>query len=438
VKIAVWNNLPSGGGKRALFQHVRGLLERGHEVESWTLETADRTYLPLAELVPEHVVPFANPVRPASRVVCGVQALAGRTDVTERIARMHAACARSAREMRDRNVDVVFAASCMVFLVPYIGLHAGLPSVAYIQEPNRALYEAGYMQVRPGLLPWVDGQGHSGGIGRLARVAVRERIAVAAHEEWRAAHAFDRVLVNSSYSRESFLRSYALDTSVCYLGVDSSLFAAPDRPREAFVVGLGSLHTIKGVDLAIRAVARMAEPRPALVWIGNSADESYLAEITRLASSLGVSFQPRRRIADAEVVDLLGRATAFVYTSRLEPFGFAPLEANACGTPVVAVAEAGVRETIVDGVNGYLVENRDPEALAAALQRVFADPAQARAMGRRGRALVEERWTVDRSVACVERHLIDVARSGRRAAGAAAASAARTAGADSRDTLGPP
>jgi len=73
-------------------------------------------------------------------------------------------------------------------------------------------------------------------------------------------------------------------------------------------------------------------------------------------------------VSDEELVEVLNRATALVYTSRLEPFGFAPLEANACATPVVAVAEGGVRETMRNGVNGILVD-REPEPIAHALQK---------------------------------------------------------------------
>ena len=58
MKIAVWHNLPSGGGKRSLYYHVKGLIERGHTVESWCPSTADRTYLPLDDLITEHIIPF--------------------------------------------------------------------------------------------------------------------------------------------------------------------------------------------------------------------------------------------------------------------------------------------------------------------------------------------------------------------------------------------
>src|SRR5689334_18846473 len=60
VRIAVWHNLPSGGAKRALYDHVRGLIERGHHVEAWSPPTIDRNYLPLESLVPQHVVPLAD------------------------------------------------------------------------------------------------------------------------------------------------------------------------------------------------------------------------------------------------------------------------------------------------------------------------------------------------------------------------------------------
>ncbi|MHB1599044.1 MAG: hypothetical protein ACYCXY_09175 [Acidimicrobiales bacterium] len=59
MRIAVWHNLPSGGGKRALYDQIRGLLELGHYVESWCPPSADQSFLPLGDLVTEHVVDLA-------------------------------------------------------------------------------------------------------------------------------------------------------------------------------------------------------------------------------------------------------------------------------------------------------------------------------------------------------------------------------------------
>jgi glycosyltransferase involved in cell wall biosynthesis len=73
------------------------------------------------------------------------------------------------------------------------------------------------------------------------------------------------------------------------------------------------------------------------------------------------------RFSDENIVELLNRASVMVYSARLEPFGLAPLEANACATPVVAVAEGGVRESIRNAVNGVLIPERRPEQIGQEL-----------------------------------------------------------------------
>jgi glycosyltransferase involved in cell wall biosynthesis len=121
-----------------------------------------------------------------------------------------------------------------------------------------------------------------------------------------------------------------------------------------------------------------------------------------------VPLEPRIGIADGELVDLLNRAAVMVYAPRLEPFGFAPLEAGACALPVVAVPEGGVRETVFDGVNGLLVEP-EPGALAEAMQRVLQDSALARRLGRQGRELVVQRWSLPGAIDRLEGRLLGAA-----------------------------
>ena len=84
-----------------------------------------------------------------------------------------------------------------------------------------------------------------------------------------------------------------------------------------------------------------------------------------------------------------------IYAPRLEPFGLAPLEACACGTPVVAIAEGGVRETIVDGKNGRVVSYFDPFALGKAVSSFTNDLEHATAMGVKARTYVLENWQCD-------------------------------------------
>ena len=245
-------------------------------------------------------------------------------------------------------------------------------------------------------------------IARLRR-AVRDardirRLRLRARLELENARSFGRILVNSYFSRESVLRAYGIDARVCYLGVDTDLFAQRHKPRERLVVGVGAITRAKNVAFVVEAIGQIEEPRPRLVWIGNVADRAYAEEVTRLAHSLGIAFELKVRVSDEELVDLLNRARLLAYAPRLEPFGFAPLEANACGLPVVAVAEGGLRETVIDGVNGVLVDH-EPRAMAEAIQRLILDPAYAEELGANGRRIAEERWSLPASIDRLEHHL---------------------------------
>ena len=84
-------------------------------------------------------------------------------------------------------------------------------------------------------------------------------------------------------------------------------------------------------------------------------------------------------------VDLYRRAAAVVFPSLYEGFGLPPLEAMACGRPVVASAVGGIQDTVVDKVTGLLVPPRRPDALAAALRTMLATPTRALAYGIAGR-----------------------------------------------------
>ena len=205
------------------------------------------------------------------------------------------------------------------------------------------------------------------------------------------------------------LRSYGLEAQVCYLGINTQLFKPTGAVRENYVIGLGSIQRHKGVHAVITALATLPpKERPKLVWVGNLLDSGYRDEMVSFAKSLGVELETRQLISDEVLVDCLSRAAMMVYASRLEPFGFAPLEANACGTPVVAVAEGGVRETVRHEVNGLLVPSRDAKALGAAVQRLLHDPSLARKLGEAGLKLVQDVWTWESSVKRLEDFLFQV------------------------------
>src|SRR4051812_25421495 len=297
MKIAVWHNLPSGGGKRALFDHVSGLIVRGHEVEVWAPPTADREYLPLSSIVREHIVALDHRWK-----WTGAERLQLALYKERQIRAMDEHCAQCAQEMDEGGFDLLFANSCQFYRTTSIGRFSKLPTILYLQEPYRWLYEAipenrwaarsgdrghGWQAVKRAFADWRE--------VRNARVQVREEIT--------NAKAFDRILCNSYFSRESILRAYGVDARVCYLGINTKLFKPRGAPR-GHVIGLGSFTREKGLELCVRAIARISPRRPPLVWVGNHVDQAYFDEVRKLAVELDVAFEPRVLVADDELLDL--------------------------------------------------------------------------------------------------------------------------------------
>jgi glycosyltransferase involved in cell wall biosynthesis len=401
LRIAVWHNLPGGGGKRQLYNHVRGLVERGHFVEAWCPDTAEREFLPLSDIVTEHVVALKSDVDAADYNSKDYKV------VRKLLNAMEKHCELCAEQINAGDFDVLFANSCVLFRTTPIAKYVTIPSAIYLGEPYRQFYEA--LPELPWIAPMDDYERtfslrdipHY--VGRLQSLG---GIRLQARAELEFARAFDLILVNSAFSRESILRAFNLESKVCYLGIDTAHYSPTGEPKENFIVGIGYIYHGKGVDRAIRALSTIPkEKRPSLVWVGNSASQHDLQNYTALAKSLEVDFVPKIHIPDAEVISLLSRALAMVYTSRLEPFGLAPLEANACGTPVVAIAEGGVRETIKEGVNGFLTNADDPEMVGNLIVKFIDDPKLSVRMGMLAREFVVQHWNMQFCIDNIESHL---------------------------------
>lgn len=188
--------------------------------------------------------------------------------------------------------------------------------------------------------------------------------------------------------------------SVVPCGVDTGTFwpSGPAAPRTspARLLTLGRLVERKGNDIAIATLPRL--PGAELVVAGGperdqlGADAEY-RRLRDLAAACGVDDRviftgavPRR-----QVPALIRSADVVVCTPWYEPFGITPLEAMACGVPVVASAVGGLTDSIVHGTTGLLIPARDLDALAAAAGALLADPGMRAAFGETG-ARRARRW----------------------------------------------
>jgi glycosyltransferase involved in cell wall biosynthesis len=179
-------------------------------------------------------------------------------------------------------------------------------------------------------------------------------------------------------------------------GVDLTAFGpdgpiAPRRTDVRRILVVGRLVERKGVDDAIRALAHVPDAE-LVVAGGPGADrlpadpEAQRLRSVALRAGVGDRVVLLGRVSRDAVPELFRSADVVVAVPWYEPFGIVPVEAMACGLPVVASAVGGMLDTVVDGETGVLVRPKDPSALAHVLRSLLTDPARLGRLGAAGTA----------------------------------------------------
>jgi len=186
---------------------------------------------------------------------------------------------------------------------------------------------------------------------------------------------------NSRFTREVARAAspwgYPVDPIV-YPGIDRTLFAptarADPKPWGWRLLFVGRLDSRKGTDTLLRALAKLP-PEATLTFVARG-EASEKARLEQLAADLGVVDRVRiESISRAELPDAYASHDCFIFPSEWpEPFGMVPIEAMACGTPVVATGVGGSGEFSADGVNCLLFTPGDEVALADAVTRLATEP----------------------------------------------------------------
>ena len=224
--------------------------------------------------------------------------------------------------------------------------------------------------------------------------------------------AADRLVANTAEEARQLIDLYGADpwrVETVNPGVDLSVF----RPASGVASGLalrrrlglasdavvlafaGRIQPLKGPDVVLRAAASLLRLRPSLadrlvvVIVGGPSGSEVGApgRLEALASSLGISSLVRMEAPcpQPELADWYRAADVVLVPSHSESFGLVALEAQACGTPVVAAAVGGLRTAVRDGYSGVLVDGHDPEVWARVLSDLLASPARLAELSRGAR-----------------------------------------------------
>ncbi|HUS16143.1 MAG TPA: glycosyltransferase [Chloroflexia bacterium] len=387
--IAVYDNLTSGGSKRELSEFVRQLAEAGMTVDLYTTTVAAREFLsPAAWVRHTYVYPFPA-MRPMARRLPGLRKHVEAARELAEIAGVRRRSRRIAADIDRRAYDWVFVHHCRPVQSPFLLGFLRTGSVYYCAEPMREFYEPA-----PPQRPYEQAGSRAARLQAAWYSPTRRLVqgVIRAADRRNVRHA-TLLLANSRYSVASLRRAYGVRAQVCYLGVDTGKFRPLGAPRQDYVLAVGAVAPLKGYDFLVRAVGAIpVAMRPPLVLIGNTVSGAEAAFLQDLAMRHGVKLTIRGNVDESELVEAYNAARVFVYAAHREPFGLAPVEAMACGTPVVAVAEGGPRESVLDGETGYLVP-REEAVFAGRVQQLLTNPARGQALGEQGRRHVLAHWT---------------------------------------------
>jgi glycosyltransferase involved in cell wall biosynthesis len=344
MRVAIVHNLKPGGARRRLVAQARHL---GHELLEVTLSTASP--------ISDH--PVVVPVRL-------------RAERAPRLARpplryldlrsLVQAWGRAGRAVAEFRPDVIFANPCRMAGTPPMLRSAGAPTVAYCDEPMRALYEPGAKDRANPATRGIYGPMHA-----AERWLDRSSLAAAY-----------LVGTNSSYTASRIQETYGRTARLVPCGVEPVFTPAHAIPP-LHILSVGSLIPPKGHDLAIEAAGESGLGWPVVViapW-PNPQEEARLAAV---AAARRVQLDIRVGVTDEVLRDAYRSAFVTLYLAQREPFGLASLEAQACGSPVVVAAEGGLPETMLEETTGWAVA-RSGGPVASCLNRL-ADPGVRRPM----------------------------------------------------------
>jgi D-inositol-3-phosphate glycosyltransferase len=196
----------------------------------------------------------------------------------------------------------------------------------------------------------------------------------------------DRVVASTQSEKNVLIDNYSIPAgqiSVIPCGVNLNLFRPFDKTSSRRKLGIGQgqvilfvgrLERLKGIDRLIEAVASLKEIHPSLLIAGEDGNRRGEAEtLKNLATELGIA----ERVSFAglvnyeSLVDYYNAADVVAFPSYYESFGLVPLESLACGTPVVTTDVGNLRDIILQGRTGYVIEDNQPLHLAEKLRSVL-------------------------------------------------------------------
>lgn len=231
--------------------------------------------------------------------------------------------------------------------------------VSYMHAPTQYYWTLYDQYVKNPGFGWVD---------PIVSIALKLLVGPLRKNDYKAAQRPDVVVANSTYIQQEIAKFYDRESVVIWPNVDVKAIdeiiqqkKLSNQKRRGYII-YGRQVSWKRMDIAVEAAVRSGKD---LLVVGYGTENDNLRRLAEGADN--VKFLPRYE-GIGEIVEKAASCRAFLFPS-LEPFGIAPVEALASGTPVIGLAKGGALDIVEDGVNGVLFEEQTVESLMEAMER---------------------------------------------------------------------
>jgi len=356
MKIAIFHNLPSGGGIRML-HHIIQKYRRHNEIDVYVA----------SEKLPKDIIGIKNyyyHLKPWTGF------LLRNLWICVYLPWVHKMIAQ---KIDKKEYDLVLLSHDYFTKSPYLLRYIKTKSVYLCQESQREFYESWKIHS-----PTVK--------DKLANI-IRIPIKYIDRSNVRMA---DIILCNSKYSKKIIEGIYRKKCQVIYPGVDIKLFNPKIGKKKGSILCIGGINTVKDQYFLINAIKPILK-RYTLILVGNGRRQD-LINLRNVSKKLKVKLF--KNITDLELRDLYRNSLVTCITAHFEPFGLSSIESQACGTPVVAINEGGPMETIIDGKTGYLVKRDEKEFLCKVREAIKKN----KTLGSNALHHIEKNWTWERTL----------------------------------------
>ncbi len=349
-KVAVFHMLPSGGGIRVLRQFLTGL-EVDFDLHLHRPEGGSPRGKGIS--LPETVYSYPLWKRPS-----GMLKPVAPLFLIARLLSFKKVCRKAADNINSSS-DIALVHNSMPIAAPPVLDYLSIPSLYFCYEHPRHIYEKDIIRRTN---------------SSLAEFALKPLTALEKRMDRNSVRNSSSVVTFSEYMKNNIDRYYSRESSIVRPGVDTAFFMPAQKKvqKSNYVISVGALWPFKGHETAIRILGLIpAAQRPPLRIVADREYPGYSQQLIQLAEALSVTISIEKMITDVKLRSLYQQAQAVLCCQRREPYGLVPMEAMACGTPVIALMEGGFIDNICHGETGFFFSG-NPEEGAVLLAGILS------------------------------------------------------------------